>query len=205
MIIIVSSDWFTELRVIFVPPRLASALAGSSGSICGYAIPGGVAGSACFLGFGRRGAFAKPVSPAEGTQGVILGWRADLKGEVPAAPWLRLSCVAKSVWDTLSIFLTCLILLLLSSAILHPINVFSSCRIGWAIIAEMRTVEVCVACQVLVVRLQWLAFSTKAALKTVDAILVVPAGHAHLVPISTHPIRPLIRWLWLPPDRQAQV
>lgn len=105
---------------------------------------------------------------------------------------MRLSYIAKSIWHTLPVLFARLVLLLLSSAILHPINVFSSCRIFWTIVTDVWTIDIMRACEVLVVRLQRLAFPTKASFQAIDAILVVSAWHADLVAVAANPVCPLV-------------
>lgn len=72
MILVVASYWFAILGVIPVPPMFAPALSGPASGICGDAVPVRIAAAASPLGLSRWGAFAKPVSPAERTQGIVL-------------------------------------------------------------------------------------------------------------------------------------
>merc|ERR1719380_413165 len=87
-----------------------------------------------------------------------LRWRPYSQREISAASRLWLSYIAKSIWHTLPVLFARLVLLLLSSAVLHPINVFSSCRIFWTIVTDVWTIDIMRACEVLVVRLQRLTF-----------------------------------------------
>jgi len=200
MIFIISSDWLAVLGVILVPPGLASTLPSPAGTVSGDAISVGVAVAAGLLGLRRRCAFPKPIPPTERTQGVVLCRCAYFQGEISPTFRLRLSSVAESVRETLPILLACLVFLLLSPTILHPKCILSSGRICLAPITVVRTVVVHLTCEVLIVRLQWLTCSAQTALETVDAVLVIYTRHAHLVSISTDPVGPLRRRLWLPPN-----
>mmetsp|Transcript_132887 Transcript_132887/g.384216 ORF Transcript_132887/g.384216 Transcript_132887/m.384216 type:complete len:205 (+) Transcript_132887:481-1095(+) len=130
---------------------------------------------------------------------------ADGQREEAPAPRLRLRCVAPQVRLALPVGVASHHLTALLPAILNPELVLPAGGIPGAVVPDVRAIQVAGARLVRVVGLERLALPVDAPLQPVDAVLVVVAWHAVLVPESADPILHLRQRLLAPPQLQTLV